>query len=98
MLTLPAFCTHQQTAVYRDTTDKNRFYLDAPTPDNSNTAVRWLSTPTAAAYLVSDIRFGADSQQLQAAGQRLGGYLHPVPWNVSPVFAWGQHNGRVRMI
>ena len=98
MLTLPTFCTHQQTAVYRDTTDKNRFYLDAPTPDNSNTAVRWLSTPTAAAYLVSDIRFGADSQQLQAAGQRLGGYLHPVPWNVSPVFAWGQHNGRVRMI
>ena len=98
MLTLPAFCTHKQTAVYRDTTDKNRFYLDAPTPDNSNTAVRWLSTPTAAAYLVSDIRFGADSQQLQAAGQRLGGYLHPVPWNVSPVFAWGQHNGRVRMI
>lgn len=98
MLTLPAFCTHQQTAVYRDTSDKNRFYLDAPAPDNGNTAVRWLSTPTAAAYLVSDIRFGADSQQLQAAGQRLGGYLHPVPWNVSPVFAWGQHNGRVRMI
>ncbi|MCB9432754.1 MAG: hypothetical protein H6668_12295 [Ardenticatenaceae bacterium] len=98
MLTLPAFCTHQQTAVYRDTTDKNRFYLDAPAPDNSNTAVRWLSTPTAAAYLVSDIRFGADPQQLQTAGQRLGGYLHPVPWNVSPVFAWGQHNGRVRMI
>lgn len=98
MLTLPAFCTHQQTAVYRDTTDHHRFYLDAPTPNNSNTAVRWLSTPTAAAYFISEIRFGADPQQLQAAGQRLGGYLHPIPWNVSPVFAWGQHSGRVRMI
>lgn len=98
MLTIPAFCTHHQTAVYRDSSDKSRFYLDAPTPDNGNTAVRWLSTPPAAAYLVSDIRFGAEPQQLQAAGQRLGGYLHPVPWNVSPVFAWGQHNGRVRMI
>lgn len=100
MLAVPANIIHPDGRFYRDTADQQLIYVDQPALARRDDALlRWLPIPESLAYVVGEVRFGADPGRFARLPQVVPGQrLLPMPWTVAPVYVWSRQEDGVHVV
>jgi hypothetical protein len=101
MIIIPSVATLPHARLYRDSGDTQVIYVDLlhPAPAKGDSATRWMPIPDALAYLVGEVRFGPGPEGFGNVPQiTVTQRLLPVPWEISPVFAWYREGDGVQVV
>ena len=99
MITFPSVAAFESARVYKDSSLRDIAYVDVLEPGYGDQAARWFLLPGEMAYLAGEVRFGPGPEGFPDTGDSFATQrLLPMPWSISPVYAWYREGERGRVV